>query len=63
MELRTEKLIEKIKQKYPTLSTEQVISMVMAEALLKMSDDGIYLYLNYCEHIPVEPLEVRICNP
>lgn len=34
MELKTEKLIAEIKKKYPTFTTEQVIALAQAEALL-----------------------------
>ncbi|MGN0107744.1 MAG: hypothetical protein ACI4A5_08615 [Hominilimicola sp.] len=34
MELRTEKLMELVKKKYPEFTTEQVIALVQAEALI-----------------------------
>lgn len=54
MELRTEKLIKDIQEKYPTFTPDQVIALVQAEALLRMADEGINLYLNDCDNIPVE---------
>lgn len=54
MELKTEQYIEAVKAKYPSLDMKQVIELIRAEALLTIAENGISVYINDFDSIPVE---------
>lgn len=59
MELLTDELISELWKKHPSFNEGEIVALVQAEAILRIAELGLNVYLNNCDAIPVDLRECR----